>query len=155
MKNAALLSALMMSCLCAAPALASDLLIRNAKGNEIARFSQDDIEALGTRHLTTTTPWTDEAVTFSGADGKAVLEAAGLKDTTVLAIALDDYAIEVDWTDFVEHNALIATRMDGERLVAGKRGPFWIVFDYDNAKAGIVADLRSKSVWHLVEFEIE
>lgn len=136
-------------------ALATDLKITDTNGLVLARFSQEQVEALGTRELRTTTPWTEGVVTFSGVDGEKLLQAAGQEGATVTAIALDDYAIELEWKDFEVHNALIATRMNGERMTSGNKGPFWIVFDYDDIAISTKSVLESKSVWHLVELEIE
>lgn len=138
-----------------ASAHATDLKITGADGVVHAQYSQSDAEALGTTEIRTTTPWTDGVVTLKGVDGALLLKDAGFEGRTVTAIALDDYAIIVEWKDFEDRQALIATQMDGVRLTSGNKGPFWIVFDYDNASIGELGDIRSKSVWHLVELELE
>jgi hypothetical protein len=146
--------ALSFSCLTTG-ALAEDLKITDINGTELKRFSKEQVEALGTRELRTSTPWTEGTVTFTGVDGEKLLTEAGYAGATVTAIALDDYAIALDWEDFEKHNALIATRMNGENITSGNKGPFWIVFDYDDLAISEIAGIQSKSVWHLVELEIE
>ena len=143
------------ACLWPGALMAGDLKILDGEGAERASYSQDDIEAMGMRELRTSTPWTEGTMTFEGVDGRKVLEDAGIGGARVTAIALDDYVIEIEWEDFTEHEALFATRMNGKRLTPSDRGPVWIVFDYDEVEAGNRADLRSKSVWRLVEIEAE
>lgn len=139
------------------PALASEdfLSLRDASGTIVATFSQSEAEALGTYEVTTTTPWTKGDVTFTGVKGQHLLETAGFSDVDLTAIALDDYAALLTWADIVDRNAIFATRMNGEPLTLDRKGPFWVIFDFDEIPSSKRSEMHSKAVWHLVEIEIE
>jgi len=139
------------------PALAAEdiLSIIGKDGAVVATFTQAEAEALGTRDIVTTTFWTEGPQRFSGVDAERLLDAAGLSDVMVTAVALDDYAATLSWDDITEKDAIFATRLNGERLTLDNRGPFWIMFDFDSVAEADFGELNSKSVWHLVELEVE
>lgn len=142
-----------------APALAfaseDELTIVDAGGEVLATFDQADAEALGMRDLVTATPWTKGRVHFSGVPFRDLLDAVDLSGVDVTMIALDDYVATLTWEDIAERGAFLATRMNGTPLTLDRKGPFWMVFDFDEAEATELGEMHSKTVWHIVVLEIE
>ena len=133
----------------------SDLTIFGKDGSTLATFTQDDAEALGTHEIVTKTPWTNGSIRLSGVRATRLLAEAGLANVDLTVIALDDYMAVVPWSDLVERDALFATRIDGERLTFDQRGPFWLIFDFDDVPEAEMSEMASKAVWHLVQIEVE
>lgn len=139
----------------ATPALADDLTIIDQNGRTHSVFSRADIEKLGTETLHTVTPWTNGRVAFTGVSLMNFLDAAGLKGADVAAVSMDDYVADISWETMQDHAPMIATRLDGQPLSVENKGPFWIMFDFEDAGGAVHAALRTMAVWHLVEFEVQ
>lgn len=139
----------------AVPAWSTSLKITGEDGSQLALFDRDDIEALGVVEINTATPWTDGIVRFQGVSVKTVLATAGIDDANVTGLALDDYAVTLEADIIEKYDPIIATRMNGVLMTVEDKGPFWIMFDFDDLAEEESAELRSFAVWHLVEFEVE
>lgn len=147
--------AIALSCVAGTAAQADDLVVRhNATGTETT-FSMAEFEDLGLVSLKTETPWTDGMQHFEGVTGKAFLDAIDTKGETILAVALDDYLIEIPTEVFRNEPVIIASKVDGKRMAPSDKGPFWIMFDFDNAPVSRHSEYRNYSVWQLVEIEVE
>lgn len=139
----------------AAPAWATTLKITGDDGSELALFDRQAIEALGIVEVNTTTPWTNGSVRFEGVSVKKVLAKAGVSGANVTGLALDDYAAFLESDIIEKYDPIIATRMNGVLMTVDDKGPFWIMFDFDDIAEDESIELRSYAVWHLVEFEVE
>ena len=124
----------------------------NADGR--ADFDMAMLEALPQHSFTTTTPWFKDARRFSGPLLRDVLAAAGAKGTSLRAVALNDYKVDIPVEDALRHKVLMATRLDGQPMPVREKGPLFIIYPYDAS-----ADLRSerfysRSAWQLRRLEI-
>lgn len=109
----------------------------------LVEFEVDDEQAEGGRH------------TFRGVLLRDLLDAAGADDgaTTLRAVALNDYAVDVPVADADELDALLATTVDGERMPVDRFGPVRVVYPYDALDVdATVVDPRW--IWQLVEIEV-
>jgi hypothetical protein len=84
----------------------------------------------------------------------SLLEAVGAQGTSMSAMAINDYAVEIPLEDATLNKALLAYKVDGEYLPVRKKGPLWIVYDFDSD-----AKLRSeifytRSIWQLSSLTI-
>lgn len=134
---------------------ASDLLIRQEDGDLEKRIAMKDLEAFGVETFETTTPWTDGMQVFEGVSGKVFAEKFFGDAELVRAIALDNYIIEIPAEVFETEPVMIATRLNGESMEPSKKGPFWIMFDFDASPTSRHSEYRNYAVWQLVEIEIE
>lgn len=117
-------------------------------------FTPSEIEAIGTYELVTVTPWREKPATFVGARLADILKANGLEDAkAVRVIAENDYAVVLDRSVWAEHDALVATRVDGRPHSRRARGPLQIVFDMSgNAAYGETA-FEGNWVWMAARIE--
>ncbi|MCC5971282.1 MAG: molybdopterin-dependent oxidoreductase [Pararhodobacter sp.] len=118
-------------------------------------LTQSDLLALPQHRLTTSTTVTDGTPEFEGfliRDLLAHLEADG---ETVVALALNDYRIEIPLTDFDEFDVIGALRMNGESLSPRDKGPVWIVYPRDDHRE--LQDMRydTRWVWQLVSLHVQ
>lgn len=131
----------------AAPALAEPLLITGPDGE--FSFSQQDILALSDQEVITETPWTDGTLTFRGAPLAAVLSEAGIERGWVNARGLNNYSVNLPVKQVFAAQAFLAVHMNGELMRIKDKGPFWIIFPWDEHPDLLTRDIRSWSVWQL------
>lgn len=124
----------------------------NAPG--AARFDLAMLRALGAATIATSTPWTEGVPRFEGVPGRALLEAVGASGTTLVARAINDYAVEIPAEDLRDHGAFMAFAMDGKRLTARDKGPLWILYPFDARPELKAATYFSRSVWQVKSIEV-
>jgi len=153
--TSAIVSAITMFLALAGPVSAQSLKITSEDGNVLASFDQSSIEALGLEKLETATPWTDGIVRFEGVSIKKVLTKAGVSGESVTGFAADDYAMRLPAEIIENFDPIIATRMNGVSMSLENKGPFWIMFDFDDISPETSEEIRSLAIWHLSELEVE
>lgn len=134
---------------------AESLKVTSEDGEVLATFDQISIEALGMQELQTETPWTDGVVTFEGVSIKKILSEAGISGKGVSGLSMDDYAASLSAEVIETFDPIVATRMNGEPMVLENKGPFWIMFDFDDMPSNTSIEMRNLAVWHLNELEVE
>lgn len=118
------------------------------------RLTADDLEAMDPQTLTTTTVWTEGAITFRGVPLAAILEAAGADGSEVRAEALNDYYVDFAVDDALAWGALVAFEADGARMPVRDKGPYWIVYPWSERPELDIGEVRMTSVWQLTEIEV-
>ena len=150
------------------PAKAQDLPVPEgpvilAVSGDIAETNQDDLaafdrtmlEALGSVSLTTTTAWTEGPVTFEGPLVRDVLSLVGAEGTVVTATALNDYAVDIPFTDFQDYDVLLALEMNGERMSVRDKGPIWIVYPRDEYAELQTVEYNARWIWQLRSLNVD
>lgn len=129
-----------------------NISVTNAK-NE-AHFDTALLESLGSATLVTSTPWTDGTVKFEGVWARDLLEAVGATGDKVVAVALNDYQVEIPLAELTSQNVLLALKMNGTYMRVRDKGPVWII--YPQSRNGDLQDMatRVKMVWQLNRLEI-
>ncbi|UEM21872.1 molybdopterin-dependent oxidoreductase [Skermanella mucosa] len=113
------------------PALAAQISVSGAGLPAAATIDSQQLAGLPAVEIATATPWTGKA-SFSGpylTDVLALLKAEGGK---VSLIAKDDYKVELSLTDIRRYRPIIATSMNGKPIPPRERGPFWLMFPFDD-----------------------
>lgn len=121
-----------------------------------ARFDRTLLEAMPQATLVTWTPWTgDQPVTFEGVLARDVMAAVEARGTSALAIALNDYRMEIPLSDFEQYDVLLAMKKDGRPLRVREGGPLWIIYPLDPDEYERNPDKEAKMVWQLKELIIQ
>ena len=136
-----------------AAARAEHLLSFLRADGSVAELDVAAFEALPQHEIITHTSVTDGPQRFTGPLMRDVLKAAGVEAKSVLAIALNDYEIEIPTSDFTRFDVLAATEMNGEALTPRDKGPVWIVYPRDDFPE--LEDIRYdfRWVWQLTRIE--
>ena len=124
----------------------------NAPGR--AEFDKEMLEALGQESLTTTFSMSGKTHLFEGVPLRAVLERVGAEGTAIQASALNDYEIDIPWSD-LKYEPLIAMKADGQVLKLRDKGPLWIVYPRDDHKVLQDDIYDSRWVWQLKRLHVE
>lgn len=150
------------------PAVAGELgtpsgpVILEIRGNiaatnkgDAAVFDLAMLEKLGLTTIRTSTVWTDGKMVFEGVLARDVLTAVGAAGTkTVMARALNEYAIDIPAADFFKHDVILATRMNGQILTARDKGPLWIVYPRDDKTELQDERIDQRWAWQLYKLEL-
>ena len=121
--------------------------VRNA--GDRAVFDRATLSALGLVKIRTTTPWTDGVVEFEGIAVKRLLNAVGARGRSIHAVAINDYAIDLDIREFDEVPAILAMRMNGRDLSVRDKGPLWLVYPRDDYPSVRGQPNNFKWIWQL------
>ena len=133
--------------------VAGQIMQTNVDGSAV--FDAAMLATLPSATLETTTVVTDGVVQFDGFLMRDLLTLIGAEGETVTATALNDYIIDIPMADFERFDVLVATHMDGQRLLPSDLGPLWIVYPRDDHAE--LQDIRYdyRWVWQLVRLDVE
>ncbi len=123
--------------------------IANTNDGEMAIFDRAMLEALGPVTITTTTPWTDGAQTFTGVPLVALTDAVGAGGDVLQATAINDYAVAIPRDDWVEGGPIIAYLNNGAPMSVRDKGPLWILYPFDDRAEYRSEVIFSRSIWQL------
>lgn len=128
--------------------------LSRANSDGAAYFDMEMLKALPAARLETTTAVTDGVRQFDGFLMRDLLDFVGADGSTVTAIALNDYAIDIAADEFNRFDILVAYAMDGEPLLPSDKGPLWIVYPRDQHAE--LQDIRYdyRWVWQLRSLDI-
>lgn len=129
--------------------------ITHTNNGDSAVFDEAMLATLPPASLETTTVVTDGVRQFDGFLMRDLLALVGAEGETVAATALNDYIIDIPMEDFEQFDVLVATHMDGQRLLPSDKGPLWIVYPRDDHPR--LQDIRYdyRWVWQLVRLKVE
>lgn len=134
---------------------AYELTVTAKDGSLVKSLDGDALGAMKRQKIETTTPWTDGMTVFEGVVGDAFFEEIAPDATMITAVALDDYIIKIPVQVLREDGAIIADRMNGATMSAAEKGPYWIIFDFDDLPVERQSEFRNYSVWQLVEMQLD
>ena len=124
----------------------------NAAGAAV--FDRAMLEAMAPTTFATSTIWTEGTSVFTGVLLADLLEAVGAEGTTLRAVALNDYGVEIPVSDAVEGGPIVAYARDGAAMGVRDKGPLWIVYPYDSTPAYRTEVIYSRSIWQLHAVEV-
>jgi hypothetical protein len=130
-----------------------ELRISSPTGQTLLSLS--DLDALPQTQFTTTTIWTNGTTEFSGVSLKTLLGHLSATGTTLEMAALNDYAVSMPLTELEDSVPIVATRMNGEIMSARDKGPFWVVYPYDNNPRYRTETNFTRSIWQLRSLQVE
>jgi hypothetical protein len=127
----------------------------NASGPDGAVFDRSKLEALGMQSIETKTPWYKEVVKFEGVPLDKLMAHVGANGEKVVAIALNDYSVEIPIEDFAKHHAILALKRDGEYMSVRDKGPLFVVYPYDSDPELRSQKFYSRSAWQVKQLIVK
>ncbi|CAN7708694.1 hypothetical protein LJR231_005915 [Phyllobacterium sp. LjRoot231] len=150
------------------------LSVEKEGGKSVATYSAQELtKTFPPKIIETNTPWTNGAIRrYRGASLKEVLAKNGLSDATIIeGIALDDYqaklemneintfdpiiATEIGCTDADRSTTVCATGQEFRPLTDADRGPYYVVWPYDQLPKASDPGDNSRWIWFLVALRPE
>ena len=121
---------------------------------DAADFDLAMLEKLPQRSITTTVPWYPEARTFTGVLLRDLLAAVGATGSTLRAIALNDYRVDIPVKDVHDHDVIVAYRLDGRPMSVREKGPLVIMYPFDSSRQLRNAVHFGRAAWQLRRIEV-
>src|SRR3954468_5677661 len=146
-----LLAALVSLCV---PASAAEIAVSGGAIAKPALIESEQLASLPAHEITTATPWTGSA-RFSGPRFTDVLAQLGAHGSKVSLIAIDDYKVDLSMADIERYQPILALSMDGERLPPRGRGPFWLMFPFDDHPELQNDAWYFRAIWQIDRIRIE
>ena len=125
---------------------------RNA--GESAQFDLPMIDALPQRETVTATPWYDGPQSFSGPLLRDLMAQVGAQGTMLRVIAINDYAVEIPFSDLQDYPVILASRHDGHPMSVRDKGPLFVVFPFDEVPSLNNEVYYSRSAWQVSRIEV-
>lgn len=117
-------------------------------------FDMAALQALPKTSFETTTMWTEGMQRFDGVDLRVFLDSLQVEKGIVVAMAINDYRIEIPVEEIKQGGAMIAYMRNGAPMSIRDKGPLWIVYPYDSAPEFQSEVVFSRSIWQLDRLEI-
>lgn len=122
---------------------------------DLAVFDMAMIEKLPQHSFTTRTPWYDKPVKFTGPLLKDVLALVKSSGTTLSAVAINDYKINIPIEDIGKHGVLMARLIDDQPIPVRSKGPLFVVYPFDNAAELRTSVYYERSIWQLKSLDLQ
>jgi hypothetical protein len=122
---------------------------------QAADFDMDMLADLPQHRFVTRTPWDKQAREFTGPLLRDVLSAVGARGRTVLAVALNDYQVEIPTEDAELFEVIVARLIDGQPMRVRDRGPLFIIYPYDRDEQLRSDRYFKRSAWQLRTLDIQ
>lgn len=129
--------------------------VENTNRSGAAAFDMAMLREVGVTRLRTSTPWTQGRPEFEGVLVSDLLKTVGAKGRKVVAVALNDYRVEIPLSDFTRYPVLLAYQMDGKRLKVRDKGPLWIIYPRDDYAELDSKPVQARWVWQVKELRIQ
>jgi hypothetical protein len=120
-----------------------------------AVFDMTMLEAMTQTSFTTRTPWYSQPRKFTGPLLRDVLAAAGAQGTTVRALALNDYRVDIPFEDSQQHDMVLARLLDDKPMPVRDKGPLFIIYPFDSKPELKNAVYYSRSAWQLKALDVQ
>jgi hypothetical protein len=114
----------------------------------------DMLMALPATTFETSTIWTEGVHDFTGVSLADFAASIGVEAGHFLATAINDYTVEIPFSDAVAGGPIIAYLMDGEAMSVRDKGPLWVIYPYDSNSLYRSEVVYSRSIWQLDRVEI-
>jgi hypothetical protein len=112
------------------------------------------LEGMAQRSITTRTPWYEGPRKFTGPLLRDVLQAAGAKGTTIRAVALNDYKVDIPFEDAMKFDVVMARLLDDKPMPVRDKGPLFIIYPFDDKAELRVPQYFARCAWQLRTIEI-
>lgn len=130
------------------------LLTLSQPGGQTIRLDRAALAAFPATSLRTTTIWTAGPQTFTGVTLRDLMTRIGAGGQALRAHGVNDYAIDIPWSDVTSGTALIAYTRNGQPMSVRDKGPLWLVYPYDSDPVYRQETHHARSVWQLDRIEV-
>ena len=92
---------------------------------------------------------------MKGVELATLLAALGAEGTVLLAIAHNDYAVDIPVSDAVAGGPVVAYLRNGAAMSMRDKGPLWVIYPFDSKPEYQSELIYSRSIWQLDRIEVQ
>jgi len=118
-------------------------------------FDMARLNALGTKIIRTTTPWTEGVTEFQGVLVRDVLNAAGISGEEIRVSAVNDYSYTIPVSDLRKYPVILAFKMNGRTLTVRDKGPLWVIYPRDEFPELKTKEIDHRMVWQVTQIFVQ
>lgn len=155
-RRTVLMQFLVAGALSALPVTAADLptlTLSSPSGSVV--YDRDQLEAMPITVINTSSPWTEGVVRYEGVALSHLLEVSGADGETAVVTALNEYSVDIPTSDFAEFGPILAIKRDGEYMPVSDKGPFFIVYPFDDNPDLRQQPYHGRAVWQVKAIAIQ
>lgn len=131
------------------------LTVANSLTGAEVSLSESELMALPQATVNTKNEFVDDMTAFQGPLGRDVLALVEGGGDTVVLTAVNDYAVEVPISDFMDYDVVFAMSADGEKFSRRDKGPIWVVYPMSDHEELQDPVYNARLIWQLVKVEIK
>jgi hypothetical protein len=120
--------------------------IGNPNGVELGDAELMSMEQIS---FETATQWTDAPWQFSGPLLLSLLQHVGAGPGNIKVTSFNNYTIEIDRKLITDAAPILAARINGKPFGIRNKGPYWIIFPYDESMIYQSETIYAASVWQV------
>jgi hypothetical protein len=128
--------------------------VRRPNVGDTAHFDMEMLEQLPQLSFVTRTPWYTDARKFTGPLLRDVLSACGAQGSTLRALALNDYRVDMPFEDSQRFDVIVARLLDDKPMAVRDKGPLFIIYPFDSNPQLRSTVYFSRSAWQLKTLEV-
>ncbi len=129
-------------------------LIRIPNQGVQADFDMPMLERLPQTSFSTRTPWYAHARKFTGPLLRDLLAATGAHGSSLRALALNDYWVELPADDAMRFDVIVARLLDDQPMAVRDKGPLFLIYPFDAQPELRNPVHYSRSAWQLRTIEV-
>jgi len=129
--------------------------IKVTNNAESAEFDREMLQKLSWQKINSATAWTTGTPSFEGVLLEDLLTLVGARGNSIVAKALNDYAVTIPWKHLEEHKILLAMKMNGKFMRVRDKGPVWIIYPIESVEEAKGNSHNKFMVWQLDRISIE
>ena len=122
---------------------------------QAALFDAALLDALPQHSFVSATPWLKHPATFTGPLLKDVLQALKAQGTSLKALALNDYKIDIPLEDAFKYDVILTRKVDGRVLTVREKGPIFVMYPFERFPELKTDIYYSRCVWQLKSLRVE
>ncbi|NQU59416.1 MAG: molybdopterin-dependent oxidoreductase [Rhodospirillales bacterium] len=120
-----------------------------------ARFDMAMLKNIKSHTINTITPWTEGMQAYEGPLLRDVLKAVGAVGSTVKAVAINDYAVDIPVSDLEKYSVILAHTLNGKAMSVRDKGPLWVIYPWSDNAALRKETFYAKSIWQVKKLTIQ
>lgn len=137
-----------------ADTLLSIQAIANSGCDNAIQLNDDKLSALPQQEFVTHHSWSDKAESFKGPLLSDVLNTTCSNTKKIKLTALNDYAVDMDFSKLEKYQPIVAMSVNGKRLSIREKGPLWIMVPLDKYKDIEERSMDGIMIWQLSDIKI-
>ena len=122
--------------------------------NDTLQFDYEMLGALDDTIIETSTIWTDGVRRFQGVSLNVLIDLLDVKDGSLRATAINDYAVQIPVSDATPDGPILAYLVDDQKMSVREKGPLWVIYPYDRGPEFRSEVIFSRSIWQLDRIEV-
>jgi len=118
-------------------------------------ITREDLEGIAQTGFVSSSPWTDGIHHYEGVPLLALVKTLHEDARLVHVSARDDYKVTFSIDALTESWPILALKMDGQYISPRSKGPYWVIYPFDNHPELRREDIYARSIWQVEHLKIE